>query len=328
MPAVSVTNTFSAGATIIAGDHNTNFTDLVNYINNRNDATTAWDLCRVTASPTTSIALIVNNSTGTVNVASFRDNGTDVLTIADGGTTTVTANGGTGNALVVNNGTSTGGSLVVQDNGGMTFQVIDGGATSISATAGGTAVTCTLNNRTSTGSILIVQDNGATINTIFDGGGVQWTNGSTGTAASDGLLIDVPSGTTEARFNQQENDVMTFYTNAAEVIRFTNVGQLKIAGTATRATTEGTNHLDIFNGTAPAGTLANGISLYSTTGELRVMDSGGTATLLSPHDKETGEWIFLSKNTVTGEVLKIDTERLLRTLDKQLGGGFVHEYKE
>ena len=105
-------------------------------------------------------------------------------------------------------------------------------------------------------------------------------------------------------------------------------GELELGGHAARSGTAGSNKLNIFDGTAPTGTLATGISLYSTTGELRVMDSGGTATLLSPHDRQTGEWIFLSKNTRTGRVLRIDMERLMRALNAQFGGGYIREYVE
>jgi len=48
-----------------------------------------------------------------------------------------------------------------------------------------------------------------------------------------------------------------------------------IGSTAVRATTAGTAHLDIFNGTAPAGTLTNGISLYSSSGDFNFMDASG-----------------------------------------------------
>jgi len=51
----------------------------------------------------------------------------------------------------------------------------------------------------------------------------------------------------------------------------------KLGGSAVRGTTEGTNHLDIFNGTAPAGTLTNGISIYSNAGVPTVMDASGNA---------------------------------------------------
>lgn len=107
--------------------------------------------------------------------------------------------------------------------------------------------------------------------------------------------------------------------------RTTDAGNVKIAGTALRGTTEGTNHLDIFDGTAPVGTLANGVSLYSTSGELRVMDAAGNATLLSPHEKDTNYWIYDSVDTVTGARLRIDVEQLLRKLNEMFGWNFVHD---
>lgn len=126
-------------------------------------------------------------------------------------------------------------------------------------------------------------------------------------------------GTSDAIIFQVGNN------GATEAGRFTTVANLKVAGTAVRGTTEGTNHIDIFDGTAPVGTLANGISLYSTSGELRVADAGGNATLLSPHDHSTNEWIFYSVNTTTGKVLRIDMERMMRDLNARLGGGYIHE---
>jgi hypothetical protein len=102
---------------------------------------------------------------------------------------------------------------------------------------------------------------------------------------------------------------------------------IKFGAKTLRATTEGTNHLDIFDGTAPVGTLANGCSIYSASGELWTMDAGGTATQQTPHDGD-GKWIFHSKNTVTGEVLKIDMERFVKAVNEKLGMDFVHEYVE
>jgi hypothetical protein len=116
--------------------------------------------------------------------------------------------------------------------------------------------------------------------------------------------------------------------NGTTVFSIQDGGNTKINGTANRATTEGTAQLVIFNGTAPVGTLTNGVSLYSASGELRVMDAAGNSTLLSPHDHETNEWIYYSKNTATGKVLRIDMERMMRAIDEKLGGGFIHEYTE
>lgn len=114
-----------------------------------------------------------------------------------------------------------------------------------------------------------------------------------------------------------------FYANGTAENYFAN--NVKIGGTADRATTAGTNQLVIFNGTAPVGTLTNGISFYSTAGECRVMDSSGNATLLSPHDAETNEWIYDSTHTPTGRRLRVDMEKLVKFLDAHFGLGFVQE---
>jgi hypothetical protein len=119
---------------------------------------------------------------------------------------------------------------------------------------------------------------------------------------------------------------LIFGTNAAERMRLDSSGNLGLGGSAARATTAGAAVLNIFNGTAPAGTLANGISIYSDAGEAYVMDAAGNATLISPHDAETNEWIFKSKHTPTGKVLRIDVERLLRFVNDHFGLDAVKEF--
>ena len=108
-----------------------------------------------------------------------------------------------------------------------------------------------------------------------------------------------------------------------------STGNIKIGGTtAARSTTAGTNQLVLFNGTAPVGTLTNGVSFYSASGEANVMDAAGNATLLSPHDSETNEWIFRSKHTPTGKVLKIDVEKMLRFINEHFDLDMVQEWTE
>ena len=68
---------------------------------------------------------------------------------------------------------------------------------------------------------------------------------------------------------------MTFYTGGSERMRLDTVGNVLVGGTASRGTTVGAAHLDLFNGTAPAGTLTNGISLYSLSGDFYFMDALG-----------------------------------------------------
>jgi len=126
--------------------------------------------------------------------------------------------------------------------------------------------------------------------------------------------------------------------NAAGVIRFyaggsTQVAQLdltsslQIGGTAARAGTAGTKRIDVFDGTAPVGALANGCSIYSTTGELYTMDAAGNATLQTPHDDDN-KWVFKSKNTVTGEVLLIHMEEFVKALEQFTGMTFTERWIE
>jgi hypothetical protein len=119
-----------------------------------------------------------------------------------------------------------------------------------------------------------------------------------------------------------------FRTQGTEKMRLESSGNLGLGGSASRATTVGTAVLNIFNGTAPVGTLTNGISLYSSSGEAYVMDAAGNATLFSPHDAKTNEWVFKSKHTPTGKVLKIDVEKLLRFVNDHFGLDAVHEFVE
>ena len=164
---------------------------------------------------------------------------------------------------------------------------------------------------------------GMGVHSAGSAGSIQW-NATTDTGPSilgTAATLRFKGGTTDTEWYNQAN--------ATELMRLTDVGNLKIGGSAARATTEGTNKLELFDGTAPVGTLAAGISLYSTSGELRVMDSAGNPTLLSPHDRVTNEWIFLSKNARTGLWLRVDLERFFRWAQARFGlevGAFVHEW--
>lgn len=83
MASLSVTNTLSNGATILAAEHNTNYSDIVTYINNRNSGSSTWDALSILSA--SNIPLIANNSSGTQDIARFQDNGSNVLQITDGG---------------------------------------------------------------------------------------------------------------------------------------------------------------------------------------------------------------------------------------------------
>lgn len=117
-----------------AADVETDILTLFSHANNLDTATEKHTAVSVEGSAT--VPLTVNNSTGTQNIANLNDNGTNVLSVADGGTTTITANGGSNKALIANNGTSTGNIFEAQDNGTAQVTVADGGT--ITLAPGGT----------------------------------------------------------------------------------------------------------------------------------------------------------------------------------------------
>lgn len=125
MAVPSVTNTFSNNTTADASEVNTNFSDLVTYLSDRNDGSATWDRCLVTNA--SAVPMVVNNSTGTQNIVQFQDNGSVVLVIEDGGHTTVTCTHASNPTLTANNGTSTGAIFRARDNGTTVFQILDGG---------------------------------------------------------------------------------------------------------------------------------------------------------------------------------------------------------
>jgi hypothetical protein len=175
---------------------------------------------------------------------------------------------------------------------------------------------------TSPDEVLVVKTSAGNVKSSALNSGAKWV----GTNAANNA---------EAELGLQGNPLV-FLTNGTERARITSGGDVQVSsggsfqvgGTAARATTAGTNRVDIFDGTAPVGTLANGVSFYSASGEANVMDAAGNATLLSPHDTETNEWIFRSKHTPTGKVLRIDVERLLRFVNEHFGLDAVKEFVE
>lgn len=68
---------------------------------------------------------------------------------------------------------------------------------------------------------------------------------------------------------------LSFWTNNTKALEISSVKNMSLGGVATRATTVGTFAFQIFDGTAPVGTLTNGVSLYSAAGVLKSMDAAG-----------------------------------------------------
>ena len=86
---LAVTNTFASGATITAAGFNTNFTDVVNYINNRNDGTDEWQLVKVTSSTANCVVIVGSAATTEVSIDNTATDGDPILTWKIGGTTII-----------------------------------------------------------------------------------------------------------------------------------------------------------------------------------------------------------------------------------------------
>ncbi len=80
--------------------------------------------------------------------------------------------------------------------------------------------------------------------------------------------------------------------------------------------------------TNPSSALTNAAALFASGGEMFVYDAAGNATLISPHDIETGEWIFYSKNVKTGLVVRVNMERLIKKIEELTGEKFIEEWIE
>ena len=103
-----------------------------------------------------------------------------------------------------------------------------------------------------------------------------------------------------------------------------------IAGLWIDQQTRGTNNYGIvLNGDGAGADIVFGASqeasIYSSAGELWVKDGLGNTTQISPHDPETGEWIFYSKNVKTGRVVRINMEKLVKAVESLTGETFMVE---
>ena len=85
----------------------------------------------------------------------------------------------------------------------------------------------------------------------------------------------------------------------------------------------------IANGTAPAAGTANQSYLYardvSASSEMHVMDEAGNETQISPHDPDTGEWIFFSQNRRTKRRVRVNMDRLIKAVERLTGEKFMIE---
>ena len=88
-------------------------------------------------------------------------------------------------------------------------------------------------------------------------------------------------------------------------------------------------HGPIFIGNASTPPVIGGkAGLFNSGGELFSQDGAGNSTHISPHNPDTGEWIFYSKNIKTGRVVRVNMERLIKKLEQLTGEQYIEEWIE
>jgi hypothetical protein len=150
-------------------------------------------------------------------------------------------------------------------------------------------------------------------------------------------------GTGNATLYQQSSGQHIWATapsgTAGNAITFTQAltldasGNLLLGGTSAGASSAAS--LAIFNGTAPTGSVTNGIILYaedvSLSSELKVRDEAGNVTTLSPHNfslipegpSEDMAWAYYSEKG--GKRINVDMLKLARMVEKLTGEKLVYE---
>lgn len=115
------------------------------------------------------------------------------------------------------------------------------------------------------------------------------TNGGLGVAknVNFGAALNVTGvtsflNTTDAGNFSAASVVLAGGLGVAKSVRVQTGYQFTIGVYALRSSTEPTNAINLYDGTAPVGTMTNGVTLYSTAGKLWAMDAAGNATKLTP----------------------------------------------
>jgi hypothetical protein len=194
---------------------------------------------------------------------------------------------GTGNALLVEDSTNPDATPFVVSNAGSVGIGTTSPVNNLHVTSDtATSIRFQRNSTdTSSATLLYAKQRGTlaspiSVNSGDNLGSIQYF-GWEGTALVSGARIDAAVDGTPGTSDMPGRLVFSTTADGAstptERMRINSAGNVLVGGTAARGTTVGAAHLDLFNGTAPAGTLTNGVSLYSDSGDLKFMNAAGDA---------------------------------------------------
>lgn len=161
---------------------------------------------------------------------------------------------------------------------------------------------------------------------VMDNNGLRVTD----TTDTSTITLAAQSGSNRAVIQGSTGKAIAVLTNGGGVLaaHYDSAGNVGI-GTATFGTSAA-RVLAIINGTAPSTSPANMIQMYSESGELKVRDSGGNVTTLSPHNftglpggpSEDMAWSYHSERD--GRAITVDMLRLARLVERLSGEKLVH----
>lgn len=166
--------------------------------------------------------------------------------------------------------------------------------------------------------------NGTTRSTYIMAHGINLLN-TTGLYSLAGVPINLITLST---------DNIVFKANNTTEMTIASGGNIGISTDTFDGTAVGV--LAIANGTAPGAGTADQSYIYakdvSSSSEMCVMDEAGNETQISPHDPNSGKWIYFSKNVKTGRVLRIEMEDLIfdlaKEMSKKTGKNYIFESKK
>jgi len=194
-----------------------------------------------------------------------------------------------------------------------TFAISSGGDLTIDASGGDISLSDSL---TSTGTTTL---NG----TVSCGNNFSVVNS---TAASASVTVGASGTGHDVVFYGDTTGEYLHWDESADMLKVN--GHAIMVGAGNPAIGDGDRVIIMKEGVAPSTQPADQAYMYaandSGTAEMYVMDAGGTATKISPHNTE-GEWEFYSVNKKTNKKVRINMEKMIRKLEEFTGESFIED---